>query len=282
MQPAKAAPPRRSPPAVLVSGDGTAQRPQPRLLVWRQLTPAEAAPPQRPLPAGVVSGVHEGQRPESTEVASSDHDEQRPESCQVTRRRRRRPRRRQRPNQGLDGSPPAAGRLLEVVSTATPDAALEATRPLPCIIDWSDRIARAEEDLAHAVIVTVIRSNPLARADEVAAVIASRLELEAASLVLCRASASSYLLVFPNTALVESLLGLRQPLRSQGFSLLCQRWTRQAGAAGRVLPCLVDLELFGIPAHIWETSTVEQFLSPHAWIQQVHPDTVNLVDLYPF
>jgi hypothetical protein len=49
-----------------------------------------------------------------------------------------------------------------------------------------------------------------------------------------------------------------------------------------VLPCLVDLELFGIPAHVWETSTVEQFLSPHAWIQQVHPDTVNLVDLYSF
>ena len=130
-------------------------------------------------------------------MVSGDHDGQRPESSQGTRRRRRRPRCRQRPNQGLDGSPPAAERSLEVVSAATPDAALEAARPLPCIIDWSDCIAKAEEDLAHAVIVTVIESSPLARVDEVAAVIASRLELEAASLVLHRASASSYLLVFP-------------------------------------------------------------------------------------
>ena len=101
-----------------------------------------------------------------------------------------------------------------VVSTTISEAAPEATRPFSCIIDWSDRIARAEDDLAHAVIVTVIGSNPLVSADEVAVVISSRLDLDAASLVLRRASSSSYLLVFPNTALVESLLGLRQPLRS--------------------------------------------------------------------
>jgi len=34
--------------------------------------------------------------------------------------------------------------------------------------------------------------------------------------------------------------------------------------------------------YLREISTVEQLLSPHAWIQQVHPDTVNLVDLNAF
>ena len=35
-----------------------------------------------------------------------------------------------------------------------------------------------------------------------------------------------------------------------------------AGASGRVLPWLIDVQLQGIPAHVWETSTMEQFLSP--------------------
>jgi hypothetical protein len=78
-----------------VSGDGTAQRPQARLLVWRRITPAEAAPPQRLSPVGVLSGFLEGRWPESTKVASGDLDGQRPESRQDTRRQRRRPRYRQ-------------------------------------------------------------------------------------------------------------------------------------------------------------------------------------------
>lgn len=52
-----------------------------------------------------------------------------------------------------------------------------------------------------------------------------------------------------------------------------------AGASGVSLPWLVDLELQGFPAHVWETSTVEQFLNPLACIQQVHPETVALSDL---
>ena len=55
-----------------------------------------------------------------------------------------------------------------------------------------------------------------------------------------------------------------------------------AGAIGRTLPCLLDVELHGIPAHVWETSTVEQFLSPHAWIDHVHSDTLELTDLSTF
>ena len=72
------------------------------------------------------------------------------------------------------------------------------------------------------------------------------------------------------------------PNRWLGFSLLCKRWSRLASAIGRTLPCLLDVELRGIPAHVWETSTVEQFLSPHAWIDHVHSDTLELTDLSTF
>lgn len=54
------------------------------------------------------------------------------------------------------------------------------------------------------------------------------------------------------------------------------------GASGKVLPWLIDVELHDIPAHVWETSTAEQLLSPHASIQRVLPDTLNLTDLSVF
>ena len=156
--------------------------------------------------------------------------------------------------------------------------------PSPCIIDWSEQVASAEEDLARAVIVSVIGDEPLAAVEEVASVIASRIEVDAGSLVLRRASSSSYLLVLPDMALVNRLVELQQPVRSSSFtfSLLCKRWNRLAGAHARVLPSLLDVELRGIPAHVWETSTMDRFLSPHAWVQQVHLDTLALSDLSCF
>lgn len=140
------------------------------------------------------------------------------------------------------------------------------------------------EDLAHAVVVYVICDGPLSTADEVAAVIATRIAAAASSLVIRQASSSSYLLVLPDLALVERLVGLRQPISASGvnFRLLCKRWSRLSGAQSRVLPSLIDIELRGIPNHVWEASTVDRFLSPHAWVQQVHPDTLGLVDLSCF
>jgi hypothetical protein len=38
------------------------------------------------------------------------------------------------------------------------------------------------------------------------------------------------------------------------------------GAAEKVLPWLIDVELRNIPSHVWETSTVEHLLNPHAWV----------------
>lgn len=55
-------------------------------------------------------------------------------------------------------------------------------QPLPCIINWTNHIARAEEDLTHAVIVTVIGDEPLAEASMVLAAIAARLDVAVNSL----------------------------------------------------------------------------------------------------
>jgi hypothetical protein len=47
-------------------------------------------------------------------------------------------------------------------------------KPPTCFIDWSE-VARTEEDLARAVMVTVIGDEPLATVEEVAAVLGPEL-----------------------------------------------------------------------------------------------------------
>ena len=243
----------------------------PRVSVWQRISPAHgaanAAALQRSSPAGAAGGDggtrETGERQTQNQGPRAGHS-----------RRRRRPRFWQRPAP-VSGPQPGS---------ALPEASCDAVKPPPCIIDWSDQVASAVEDLARAVTVTVIGDEPLASADEVAAVLAARIDVVASSLVLRRASPSSYLLFLPDLALVDRLVGLQQLVSwsTYNFSLLCKRWSRLSGARGCVLPFLIDIELRGIPAHVWETSTVDRFLSPHAWVQQVHPDTLGLVDLSCF
>lgn len=83
-------------------------------------------------------------------------------------------------------------------------------------------MTHAEQDLAQAVVVTVIGSAPLVPANDVAVAIATRMDVEAASLVLCCTSSSSYLLFLSDAKSVDCLVGLRQPLRSPEFILLCK------------------------------------------------------------
>lgn len=267
-----AAPPQRCSPAEIVGG--VQRRAPARVSVWRWISPpivtTSDAPPQRSSPTGAASGV--GVTQGSTEAHGQDLGSR----AGQQRRRRRPPRSQRRPVKEL-----TVGALPDSASSV---ASREGIRPPPCIIDWSDQVARAEEDLANAVVVSVINDGPLAAVEEVAEVIAARIEVVVSSLVLRRASSSSYLLVLPDLALVERLVGLQQSIRSSGFSfsLLCKRWSRLTGAQGRVLPFLIDIELRGIPSHVWKTSIVDRFLSPHAWLQHVHPDTLGLTDLSCF
>jgi hypothetical protein len=147
----------------------------------------------------------------------------------------------------------------------------------PCIIDWSGRMTRAEEDLHRAVMVSVISDRPVVLAKEVAALIATWLEVEPASMILQQVAPLMFLLTLPSTALVEPLVDRRPLLRAATFSVACKWWNRFAGSVGGVLPNLVEFELRGIPAHAWETNTVAQILNPFAWIRAIHPDSLGPV-----
>jgi hypothetical protein len=121
--------------------------------------------------------------------------------------------------------------------------------PAPCILDWSGRMIRAEEDLRQAVMVTIISDRPVVLAKEVVALITTWLEVEPASTILQQAARLMFLLTLPSIKLGVHLVDRRPLLRAATFLVACKQWTRFVGSLGCVLPNLVDFELRGIPAH---------------------------------
>jgi hypothetical protein len=122
---------------------------------------------------------------------------------------------------------------------------------IPCCLDWTNQMTRAEDDLANAVVVSVISDRPAVDPQEIAALIAPRLDVETASLVLRQVSPSSFLLVLPSQEMIPALTEQRPLLRTTSFSIACKRWSRFSGSSGGLLPCLVDFQLQGIPVHAW-------------------------------
>jgi hypothetical protein len=45
------------------------------------------------------------------------------------------------------------------------------------------------------------------------------------------------------------------------------------------LPSLVELEIYGLPLHAWELSTVQQQLNLSVWVHEIHQSTLILKDL---
>jgi hypothetical protein len=140
-------------------------------------------------------------------------------------------------------------------------------------------MTRAEDDLQKAVVITFISDRERVPVEEIAELIAPRLELEERSLIIRQYSESSFILFLPSCDMVEMLVGNWPFLRAATFTITCRKWSRFLNSRGAVLPTLLDIELQGIPIHAWETKIVEQLLSPFASVHQVHPDTLELKDV---
>jgi hypothetical protein len=77
-----------------------------------------------------------------------------------------------------------------------------------------------------------------------------------------------------NTLFVPWLLD--NPFPYPPLQLHLRWWSRQASASGGgALLVLMDVELGGIPAHLWGTYTVEHLLGGHCIVQGLHPDSVD-------
>jgi hypothetical protein len=153
---------------------------------------------------------------------------------------------------------------------------------VPCMLDWTDNLTRAEEDLSKEVVVSVISDRPDVAGDEITSLIVPHLNVAASVLVLRHFTPSSYLLFVPRLEMVTTLVECQPLLCAASFSIACNRWSRFAGSIGGLLPSLVEIEIRVIPFHAWETVTAAQLLNPFAWIRHVHSDTLELVYLSIF
>jgi hypothetical protein len=93
---------------------------------------------------------------------------------------------------------------------------------------------------------------------------------------------SNYLLFLPTRALVEELTGRWSILRAGLFTVFCNKWSCLMESRGSLLHVMINVDIQGIPIHVWETSIVDHLLNPFAWVHQVHPNTLNLKDVAVF
>lgn len=206
------------------------------------------------------------------------------------RKRCRRPRRRRRqastPGEDSHSSHGEGNSRDTPLPTPVAEDGIPLARGPPCIIDWSEHLARAEAELHKAVFVTVLQPGdvPFDGDLEVAKMaVASAFDLERDTLALRRASqAAMFILFLEAEATVGRLVNAGPTSGLGGLRLVCRRWTRQAFVEGVALPSLVDVELRGIPAHAWEMATAESVLNPYGWPQLLHSDTRNREDYSVF
>jgi hypothetical protein len=150
------------------------------------------------------------------------------------------------------------------------------------IIKYSRRILQEEDYLRRALIITVIDQTNSGCAADVSEALAVRFNLYAQTLDLRRAAPNSYVAFLPNEIACRVLNG-GMPFVSPTVRLHIKRWSRQAMAVGgRALPVPVDIELRGIPAHLWGLETASHLLDEHCLIRDVHPAFAEGVDLSVF
>lgn len=171
---------------------------------------------------------------------------------------------------------PEGGHPVLVAPPPTPVSPARHVR----IIGRSREVDRAEADLRRALIVTVLGHMSSDSAAIVLDALASRFSFEADALHLRRAASNSFLVFFPSEDHATRVFNGGQSLFIPPVRLHLKRWSRQAlASSGSALPLLLDIELRGIPAHLWELGTAEVLLNGFCLIQELHPESVEGIDM---
>jgi hypothetical protein len=114
------------------------------------------------------------------------------------------------------------------------------------ILDRSDSIARREEDLARALVITLLGDLLVGAAELVLPTIAHRFEIEETRLCLRPWGLTSFLLILPSVEMAELVYNGGCPIITPSLRLHVMRWTRFLHSSGGNLPCPVDVEVRGV------------------------------------
>ena len=113
------------------------------------------------------------------------------------------------------------------------------------ILDRSAGISQREDDLAHALVITVIDG----AAESISSSIAHRFEILESSLALHHLGPARFLLILPSMELMERVLNGGRAFITPDLRLHVMRWTRFLYSSASSLPVAVEINLEGIPAH---------------------------------
>ncbi|CAN6381159.1 unnamed protein product [Urochloa humidicola] len=176
------------------------------------------------------------------------------------RRRRRRTRRRRGagPSEGT-GLPANSDAPVMAVPMALALGVSATPRPR-WIIDRSTRIGRAEEELHYALTVLMVGDPSAVSVDGLVAELARRYDLPAGALVIHRMSPNELMLKFSTEADAVHIYDNERPIQLPHVTLHYRCWTWFENASSRMLPNLIDIELRGVPQHVWELETAEHLL----------------------
>jgi hypothetical protein len=137
---------------------------------------------------------------------------------------------------------------------------------------------RAEEELRCTLLVLVVGDLSAVPIDGLAAQLAHRYDLPAGSMTIHRPRPNELLWVFLIEEDAVCVYNDGKPIQLRQVTLHCRRWSRLKNASSVTLRHLVDVEICGVPAHVWELETVEHLLDEWCWIHALHPDTVERRD----
>jgi hypothetical protein len=139
------------------------------------------------------------------------------------------------------------------------------------ILDRSVGISQREDDLARALVVTVIDG----WADSISSSIAHQFEILESSLALHPLGLERFLLILPNIELMVRVLNGGRALVTPDLRLHVMSWTRFLHSSACFLPVTVEIDLEGIPAHASDFATTQLLLSDHCSISSLHPLNEN-------
>jgi hypothetical protein len=109
-------------------------------------------------------------------------------------------------------------------------------------------------------LVSVVGDTGAPPVDVLVTKLAGCYELQVESLEFHRLSPGDYLLVLPYEVAAVAIFNGGHPIQIPPFNMVCRRWLCFKGATRAALPNLVNVEIGGVLAHVWELETVKHLL----------------------
>lgn len=153
-----------------------------------------------------------------------------------------------------------------------------------CFIERTFDTDQWEAELEYlTVFVQIVGTRPTVEPQTARRAIAAAFHLQEASLEISRvAPPEDYVVKFPNRgAMLLALQGDRL-VHTPAFSLLLKPWSRLANAEHGTLYHKVQIELEGIPLHVWNYTTAADLLRPYCSIESIDPLTEGRHELRVF